>query len=310
MVAETIAEIFFAHVISIKDTILECKSLLPMPELWGRFGLDKPAGFPKSFRSVFREDKDASASVFQIGRLWFFKDHATGESFDEIGLIQRHTGCDKSSAIKAYHELAGVTMPERSLRAQTSKRDWGRVVAIYDYRDPAGNLVHQTVRYDPKRFSQRRPAAPDMRVGNKRSWRDPNGNWWIGTLEGIEPVLYRLPELLANPDKPVVICEGEKDADELAAREPMFCATTSPMGAGKWRTSYTEALSGRDVIIAMDRDTAGIKSVDQVASSLRSTARTVKVLNWSKLWPSAASDPARKLDIYDFLAGITVGRAA
>ena len=36
------------------------------------------------------------------------------------------------------------------------------------------------------------------------------------TLQGIEPVLYRLPELLSRRNETVWICEGEKDADCLA----------------------------------------------------------------------------------------------
>jgi len=32
-----------------------------------------------------------------------------------------------------------------------------KIVATYDYDDLSGKLVHQTVRYDPKKFLQRRP---------------------------------------------------------------------------------------------------------------------------------------------------------
>lgn len=292
----------------LRDTILQCKELLPMPDLWRRLGLEMPRGFPKSFCSVFREDQSASASVFQIGKFWFFKDHATSESFDEIGLIQRHTGCSKEDAIKSYHELAGVPMPRRSQPEAGRTKDFGRIVATYDYRDINGKLLHQTVRYEPKRFSQRRPAAPGMRCGNRRAWRDQEGNWWISTLDGIEPVLYRLPEIVANPNKTIVICEGEKDADALALREPMYVATTAPMGAGKWRDSYTQTLSGRRVRIAGDRDPAGSAHVKVVHEKLVGAGCEVRVVNWNKLWPAA--EPDRKLDIYDFLASITVGCAA
>lgn len=52
-----------------------------------------------------------------------------------------------------------------------------RIVATYDYVDTENKLLHQTVRYEPKSFSQRRP--------------DGNGEW-IWNLKGIETVLYKL----------------------------------------------------------------------------------------------------------------------
>ena len=39
--------------------------------------------------------------------------------------------------------------------------------------------------------------------------------------------------------------EGEKDADALTALG--LTATCNPMGAGKWRDSYTATLAGADL---------------------------------------------------------------
>src|SRR5947207_2648646 len=92
------------------DSIAQCKVALPLPELWHKLGL---RGEPKrSCLSPFREEKEPSFSVFQVGKQWFYKDHATGESGDEISLIVRHTGCETKDAIKSYHDLAGVPLPE------------------------------------------------------------------------------------------------------------------------------------------------------------------------------------------------------
>jgi DNA primase len=294
----------------LRDTIAQCKLRLPMPELWARLRLKVPRNF-KSFSSPFREDKTPSFSVFQVGKLWFYKDQATSESGDEIGLIQRHSGCDKDEAIKTYHDLAGVEMPRKAAPRGSDRKDWGKIVKVYDYKkliDGEWRLWHQTLRYAPKRFLQRRPAGPGMRAGNKEARRDPSGNWWVWTLEGIEPVLYRLQELTEHPDKTVVICEGEKDADALAEREPRFVTTTAPMGAGKWRPSYTEALRGRNVIVVGQWDTVGQQYVLKVANDLTGVAATVRRLIWNKLVPSVID--GQKIDIYDFLAGTTAGCSA
>src|SRR5512143_3457336 len=67
-----------------------------------------------------------------------------------------------------------------------------RIAAIYEYRDEHGNLLFQTLRFEPKDFRQRRP--------------DGNGGW-IWNLDGVRLVPYRLPEW---KDKPYVyIVEGE-----------------------------------------------------------------------------------------------------
>jgi hypothetical protein len=138
-----------------------------------------------------------------------------------------------------------------------------RIVATYDYRDEAGNLLYQTVRYAPKDFRQRRP--------------DRNGGW-LWNLDGVQRVLYRLPELCqAAPTDWVFVCEGEKDADRLAALG--LTATTNPMGAGKWREEYADPLRGRRVGLLPDHDEPGRKHAAQVAASLtRHGAAEVKVL--------------------------------
>jgi hypothetical protein len=135
-----------------------------------------------------------------------------------------------------------------------------RVAACYDYRDAQGNLLYQTLRYEPKDFRQRRPH---------------NGGWaW--SLGDAPRVLYRLPELLQNRERAAFVVEGEKDVDRL--RELGLVATTNAMGAGKWRPEYTEALRDRQVVILPDNDDAGRKHAEAVADSLAGVAAAVKVV--------------------------------
>jgi 5S rRNA maturation endonuclease (ribonuclease M5) len=250
-----------------------------MPELWHKLGL---RGDPKrSCFSPFRDNKNTPAfSVFQKHNQWFYKDQAIPDIHgDEIGLIELATGKETGEAIRFYHELAGIPMPETKPNpAKSSNNSLGKLVKIYDYRDADGNLVHQTLRYEPKRFLQRRPAAKDMHAGGKTARLDKfTGQWWIWTLEGIEPVLYRLPELARAPlDRSVFVCEGEKDADALA--ELGAVVTTAPMGAGKWRKSYTNALEKRNVIICPDEDEAGERHAQLVAGCLNGCAKSIAIL--------------------------------
>lgn len=137
-----------------------------------------------------------------------------------------------------------------------------RIVKTYDYFDKDGNLIFQTVRYDPKDFRQRR--------------LDDKGNW-VWNLKDTERVLYRLPLVLAADAKEeVFICEGEKDADRLISHG--LIATTCAMGAGKWRQEYNQTLHKRNAVILPDNDEAGQKHAQQVATSLYGIAASVKII--------------------------------
>jgi len=158
----------------------------------------------------------------------------------------------------ARHGLAGGA--ERNGRRRKGQR--GRIVATYDYPDEHGELLYQTVRFDPKDFRQRRP----------------NGRGgWEWNLQGVRLVPYRLPELVNAPrERPVAVCGGEKDADR--ACELGFTATTNPLGEGKWRDEYTEHLRGRIVAVIPHNDAPGRMHADAVALSLYGKAASVKVV--------------------------------
>ena len=149
-----------------------------------------------------------------------------------------------------------------------------QIVATYDYCDEKGELLYQVCRLEPKNFRIRKPSK--------------NGGWeW--NLNGTRRVLYRLPEILKAQD--VIIVEGEKDADNLAALG--FCSTTCPLGAGKWQQEYSEYLRGKDVILLPDNDEPGRKHMEQVGNSLNGFAKTIK---WLEL-----PDLPEKGDVTDFI---------
>jgi hypothetical protein len=109
-----------------------------------------------------------------------------------------------------------------------------RIVATYDYTDEHGELLYQTVRFEPEDFKQRRPG--------------PGGEWaW---KKGPRQVLYRLPEMLEAPI--VFVVEGEKDVETL--RSHGFVATTNAGGANApWLPAFTDSLGGRQVILMPSR---------------------------------------------------------
>src|SRR5262249_50860787 len=111
-------------------------------------------------------------------------------------------------------------------------------------------------------------------------------------------VLYRLPSVLKaiGDDTMVLLVEGERDADSLAALG--FAATTSAMGAGKWRREYTETLRGADVVLVPDNDDPGRNHMERVAAGLHGIAKRVRMLELAKHWPECGIGQ----DISDWLA--------
>jgi len=144
----------------------------------------------------------------------------------------------------------------------------GEEVAAYDYRDERGVVLYQNVRYQPKRFRQRRP----------------DGTWKIGDVRRVP---YRLPELLAaDSTATVFVCEGEKDCDRL--RSLGLVATSAPVpgsGGRGWTVRTAEALRGRHVVVLVDNDDAGRTGAENAARVLHGIAATVRTLELPGLPP-------------------------
>jgi hypothetical protein len=174
---------------------------------------------------------------------------------DGIAALMWLRGWDFKTAVAELAKYLGI-------RPTTNGNGNRKIVATYDYKDEQGKLLYQVVRYEPKDFRQRRPKA---------------GGGWENTVKGSRLVLYCLPLLLAAAmSRMVLILEGEKDVDRAASMG--IVATTNAMGAGKWRTDYTESLRGRIVVIIPDNDQPGRDHAQQVAQSLYGIAKIIKVV--------------------------------
>lgn len=195
------------------------------------------------------------------------------EGHEGRALLHCFAGCPPEAILASLDlTVSDLFADEGSLResrtgrnGRTSTGQGGskrRIVATYDYRDAAGHLRFQTVRFVPKDFCQRHP--------------DGNGGW-IWNLTGVELLPYRLPELLAaDPTEWVLIGEGERDCDALAALG--YVATTNPMGAGKWRPEFAPWFRDRRVAVLPDDDDPGRCHADQVAGLLYGDAAEIRVV--------------------------------
>lgn len=248
--------------------------------------------------SPFRDDQNPSLSINTETGLWF--DHATQ---DKGNIFQFHAQRYNMTEREAYKDLAQRYGEQETVSSHTHKamqhkapkpapetvRDGDgeskeqhprkpkaatreeNITAVYTYTDADGTPLFQSVRYEQegceKTFLQRR------KIEGK----------WVYKLGDMQPVLYRLPELIEDIalDRLIYIVEGEKDVDNL--RAVGIPATCNPMGAMKWKPQYNEVLRGARVVIVPDNDEAGQKHLKQVASGLFEIANTIQVLNLPNL---------------------------
>jgi hypothetical protein len=201
-------------------------------------------------------------------------------------LVKCFARCPQERVITALKEK--MLWPSNNGDRSQNQTQGRRIVTTYDYQNPAGKLIFQVVRYDPKDFRQRRPNGAGSWIWGLRTGeygRRANQKDWYQVKAGqsyaetkifpeCKPVPYRVPELVKADI--VFVGEGEKDADNLAALG--LTATCNAMGAGKWRKKYGEHFKGKAVVILPDNDNPGRAHAQDVARQLNGIATSVKVL--------------------------------
>ena len=183
-------------------------------------------------------------------------------------LIHCQAGCRTEDVLVAlgltYKDLFEEGVITTASKLVAPVRAPQTLVVEYSYENESKAVEHQTLRYDPKKFAQRRP--------------DGAGGWkW--SLNGARRVLFRLPQVLeaAKAGRRIWIPEGEKDV--LNLERAGVTATCNPMGAGCWRDEFAEFLVGaKDVVIVQDKDDPGRAHAAQVAASVRRLGITVKIV--------------------------------
>ena len=115
---------------------------------------------------------------------------------------------------------------------------------------------------------------------------------WQSSWSGDGKPLYNLPEIVARPEAPVMIVEGEKTAEAAKLLFPDYVITTSCMGSASPHSSNWSFLRNRDVIIAPDNDSTGAKY-----------ARTLNEILQKKEAKSIRGFDVKKLGRYTIIEG-------
>lgn len=216
--------------------------------------------------AIDRSDENASAAVND--RSWIYHDRGgDGKSLNFFDFALRHGAwgtwidCVRHYAAKADVPIGEVKRTGRG----------GIEEQVYHYTNADGSLAYGVFRY----------RLPN---GKKDFRQYPyRGGEWVrerGCMEGVAPLPYRLPELLAaDDDEPILCVEGEKDVERAYAHA--FVATTSHQGAGStdrtWGV-FAGQLPRRDYYVVPDNDAGGRLHARRVCVHLTPVARTLRYL--------------------------------
>lgn len=209
-------------------------------------------------RCPAHEDRHASLSIAAGARVPVVLNCKAGCSFDDI---VASLGFDKGALT---HDATASDAASRP-----AARPSNTPSAAYIYRNADGSVFGWKERFVSDvggktfRWSRPDPSTADRRIS--------------GTGNGDIP-LYRLPELIGAPAEEIVlVVEGEKDSDRLAALG--FVVTTTPNGAStKWRDADSGYFAGRRVCVIADDDEPGRKKAADTAAALRNVASAVGVV--------------------------------
>lgn len=215
------------------------------------------------------------------------RDFGNGFKGDDLDLFARGMRQNRAEAMRTANEMfgLGIELDQRD-RSKTRKSNGhrraetaappgnahnpppparhpklGEPSSRYEYHDADGELIMVMCRWEkdhPQNDTGRKQFRPLHLDGAKWRWQDP---------DGLLP-LYRLPDLIAHPDKPVLVHEGEKKVDVALELLPEFASTTWPHGANGDECADFSPLQGSHCILIPDADNAGREAMRRVAGRL------------------------------------------
>ncbi|WP_241158695.1 MULTISPECIES: DUF6371 domain-containing protein [Desulfovibrionaceae] len=233
-------------------------------------------------------------------------DFATGESWgDVIALAAKvwnmRQGKAAQELARRYHVDTGqnapqpiqqpaafsviLPVPESSPEPPRHHAQHGQASALWRYADGQGRTLGHVARFETPEGKVILPLC----FGHYGTGRP---QWVWKALPEPRP-LYGLPGL-QRTDSPVLLVEGEKTADAAQALFPQYAVLTWSGGANAVGKADWSPLTGRVVIIWPDNDEPGFKGALEIASLLKSTAASIRVVLPSASLPEKwdVADPA------------------
>jgi hypothetical protein len=192
-------------------------------------------------------------------------DRTPSAGWDPSRGVWKCLGCKLKGGVVDLARLLGVPLPSHGERRETAR---------WTDRDVSGRPIAVHVRLEPGRNGKRK----------EFSWERPDGQKGLGGLKTCDLPLYGVHELPDTAGVTVVVVEGEKARDALAARGLVAVGTVTGAGARIPSDDVLQELVGYDVAAWPDADTSGRDHMRPLAARLRALGATVR---WLDPWPDA-----------------------
>lgn len=189
-----------------------------------------------------------------------------------------------------------LSPPCKPTPAQLAFKPWGKPREIYIYHWSDGSIAEVRARYeDGKGRKEVRP------------WIYLVSGWTQKQLPGPRP-LFRLPELLEEPEWPVLIVEGEgkklRRALELFGHD--HCVTSCSGGAMAATGMDYMPLRGRRIVVWPDNDAPGRRYAETVCRlSMAAGAHEARIVDvpsdWPLAWDLGDECPSDSIDLREML---------
>jgi hypothetical protein len=178
-----------------------------------------------------------------------------------------------------------IPVPDNARPLDWQHPQYGRPVARWQYHTAEGGLVAYAARVEYIEDGERKKDVyPVLWCRVEQNGREYCA-WRSKGVPAPRP-LYRLREMLAAPDAPIVVTEGEKKADLVARLFSGYAGTTSIGGAKAVGHSDWTPLAGRGVAIWPDNDDPGRKYAEDVAAIVTKVgASSVAIVDVPEEWP-------------------------
>ena len=199
--------------------------------------------------------------------LWALQNNLSqGEAAKQLA-AQSHYDLDTSQDTPPLADVPAAKQAELPPLDAPSP-DFKNASRTWAYNDATGRLMFYVARYETDGGKEFSPFTWVDGGWKRKSWPSPRP-------------LYGLDRLALAPNKPVVVCEGEKAADAATAIMGGYVAIAWPNGALAVEKTDWTPLKGRKVLLWPDADEPGLKAMVKLAQLLKPIATEIKILDVS-----------------------------
>lgn len=231
--------------------------LASMTQPWGAKDcaalLNKPTRTPTGWKACCPAHEDRNPSLF------------LADGRDGLALVC-YAGCTYRDIAQAL-ELKGAQLSRKTDGVPEEHFSLGEYHQHWDYRDAGGQVIMRICRWQQP--GGRKDIRPIVKTADGWKWQHhPNPR-----------PLFQLDRLAQDPEKPVIVVEGEKAAHATQRLFPDYIATTWPGGAQSVGQADWAPIKGRALTLIPDCDSPGRKAMAWVREHVKDLAASIRIID-------------------------------